>query len=579
MSKWAVIIGCLALAWSALVYYPKWKMPRTEATISWDVSGYYLYLPALFIYGDLKKLEFKKSIDEKYYPSSSPYQSFTHRSGNQVMKYTGGLAILYSPFFLVAHFLAKTMGLTADGYSPVYQFFISAGSLIYAFIGLIGLRWLLLKYCSDTVVGLSIWAMVLGTNYFDYASITGAMSHNYLFTLYVGLLICTYQFYYTNKVKWFYGVCFIMGLMALIRPTELISGILVIGWGINSWDALKNRFRFLLSHLGWLMKGFGIFLICPLIQIVYWKYVSGEWIVYSYQEQGFSWLEGHHILQGLFSYRAGWLVYSPLMVLSLVGIVLMWVFKSSWKWMVTAFVLASLYLTFAWDEWTYGGSLGQRALVQHYPVFILGITTAFKYGWPVKPVKLILIISMVLATYYNLWLTHHAHRGGIYEAGMMNKAYFWHTLLQSENNPESKKILDTNEPPVVLNERTAIVLLDTIYAPDSISCPKGSAIVDLFQGKITAGKFKVDILVSSPRKEWDTWQMAQLVVQFVQGEDVVKTVLIRLHRFLNDGDESRIDLTTTGPAKNYEKVKVYVWNPSQNELCIKGLKIYASSEK
>lgn len=87
------------MIYAAFVYYPKWKLPRTEATISWDVSGYYLYLPAFFIYHDLKNLDFKPGLDEQYYPSSSPYQSYTHTSGHQVMKYTCGLAILYAPFF------------------------------------------------------------------------------------------------------------------------------------------------------------------------------------------------------------------------------------------------------------------------------------------------------------------------------------------------------------------------------------------------------------------------------------------------------------------------------------------------
>lgn len=578
MSKWALFIGCLAMVYGTFVYYPKWKMPRTEATISWDVSGYYLYLPAFFIYGDLKKLDFKKGLDEKYYPSSSPYQSFTHRSGNQVMKYTAGLAMLYSPFFLIAHLLAKTVGLTADGYSPVYQFFISAGSLLYAFLGLIGLRWLLLKYFTDGVVALSLLTLILGTNYFDYASITGAMSHNYLFTLYVGLMMATHQFYKASAVRWFYLSCLIIGLMVLIRPTELISAFILIGWGVNAREELWKRFRFFVDHPGWLVKGFIIFLICPLIQITYWKYVSGEFLVYSYQEQGFSWLEGHHILQGIFSYRAGWLIYSPLMALSLAGIILMWYFKTGWRWMVTAFVLTSLYLTFAWDEWTYGGSLGQRALVQHYPVMILGIATVYQYGWFNKMVKIALIVFLLFGVYYNLWLTHHAHRGGIYEAGMMNKAYFWSTLFKSKNDLLSKKILDTNEPPVMMDLSTAKKLVDTLYSADSILCPKASASVILFQDALPRGKVKIEALVNSPRKEWDIWQMAQLIVQYKKGNEPVKTVLIRLHRFLNDGDESWIDLNTTSPSVEFDKVYVSVWNPSPHELCIKGLKIYAAPE-
>lgn len=576
MSRWALIIGCLALAYSSLVYYPKWKMNRTEATISWDVSGYYLYLPALFIYGDLKKLGFKTAIDEKYYPSSSPYQSFTHSSGNQVMKYTCGLAILYSPFFLIAHGLSKLFHQTADGYAPWYQLLISLGSLVYAFTGLFGLRWFLLKYFSEEVVAVSILMLVFGTNYLDYASITGAMSHNYLFTLYVILLISTYKFYLTYRPHWFYFSCFIMGLMALIRPTELISGILVFGWGVNSLKELRIRIRFYLDHMAWLMNGALVFMICPLIQLAYWKYVSGEWIVYSYQDQGFSWLEGHHILQGLFSYRAGWLVYTPLMILSLVGIVVMWYKQQPWKWMATAFVLFSLYLTFAWDEWTYGGSLGQRALIQHYPVFILGVATCVQLVWQNKPMKVLLIVILAAGAYYNLWLTHQAHRGGIYEAGMMNKAYFWNTLFKSKNSLESKKLLDTDETPVVWDENTAQLILEMNFKPDSIPCPKSSASSVLFEGQLPAGKIKTAVQVQTPKKEWDVWQMAQLIVQFHQGSQPVKTVFIRLHRFLNDGDESWIDLTTTGPNEIYDRVKVSIWNPGQNEVCIKGLKIYVS---
>ena len=60
------------------VDYPKWKLDRTEATISWDVSGYYFYLPAIFIYKDIKKVKFKQAIQDKYHPASSPYQTFTH---------------------------------------------------------------------------------------------------------------------------------------------------------------------------------------------------------------------------------------------------------------------------------------------------------------------------------------------------------------------------------------------------------------------------------------------------------------------------------------------------------------------
>ena len=44
------------------------------------------------------------------------------------------------------------------------------------------------------------------------------MSHNYLFTLYAALLICIDNFYKKEDRKWFYLICFIIGLMVLMWP-------------------------------------------------------------------------------------------------------------------------------------------------------------------------------------------------------------------------------------------------------------------------------------------------------------------------------------------------------------------------
>ncbi|HNR08286.1 MAG TPA: hypothetical protein PKM27_13290 [Saprospiraceae bacterium] len=576
MSKGVLITGCLALAFASMIYYPKWKMGRTEATISWDVSGYYLYLPALFIYQDLRKLEFKAAIDEKYYPSSSPYQSYAHASGNQVMKYTCGLAILYSPFFILAHVVARLTGLSADGYSPIYQFMLSLGSLAYAFLGLWMLRRLLRRYFDEGLTAGSLAILVFATNYFDYASITGAMSHNYLFTLYTALLLLTDQFYRDRKAQWFYLAAGISGLMVLIRPTEGISLLLLMGWGIRSRAGLRERIHFFTGQLRLVIQGALFFLLAPAIQLMYWKYVAGEWLVYSYQDQGFSWFEGHHILQGLFSYRAGWLVYTPVMVLCLTGILAnLWLDKP-WARIYLFFFLASLYLTFAWNEWTYGGSLGQRALVQHYPVLLFGLASSLevarKYPWLNRATWLFIGLCMA----YNLWLTHQAHRGGIYEAGMMNKAYFWQTLFKFKNDPESKKLLDTNEPLIPFDETKAGLLSDTLYTPDSNYCISASASVLLYQDKAPAGKLKVMTRVFTPQKEWDVWQMAQLIVQYYEGDRSVKTVFIRVNRFIGDGEEKWIDLVTKSPDPASDRLRISLWNPGSRPVCLQAMKLYAA---
>ena len=160
-------ICVLLLIATSQFYYPKWQFEHTEATISWEVSGYYFYLPAIFIYQDLKKVEFKEDIHQQYRPASGPYQTFTHKGGNEVMKYSMGLALQYSPFFLIAHALAEPLGYPADGFSRPYQLAISLGSLFMALLGLWLLRRILLRYFSDGVTAVTLLTIAFATNYLN----------------------------------------------------------------------------------------------------------------------------------------------------------------------------------------------------------------------------------------------------------------------------------------------------------------------------------------------------------------------------------------------------------------------------
>jgi hypothetical protein len=171
---------------TSFIYYPKWNQSRTEATISWDVSGYYMYLPALFIYKDIKHCSFKDSILTKYYPTPDFQQAFLHKnSGNYVMKYSSGQAITMLPFFIVAHTYCKlNHSFPADGFSFPYQFCIGFGMLLYAFLGLFVLRKVLLIYYKDDTVALLLLCYVIGTNYLNFSAIDQAMTHNVLFTMY-----------------------------------------------------------------------------------------------------------------------------------------------------------------------------------------------------------------------------------------------------------------------------------------------------------------------------------------------------------------------------------------------------------
>ncbi len=576
----ALWISCLVIILAGFVYYPKYQQSQTEATLSWDVSGYYMYLPALFIYQDLKNCSFRDDIIEKYHPTHDFHQAFEHSSGNYVMKHSCGQALQYLPFFGIAHFWASnSTKYEADGFSFPYQFLISIGSLLVALLGLFFLRRLLLLYFEDWIVALTLLCIVLGTNYLDYSAINGAMTHNNLFTIYTLIIYTTFFFY--KKPTYAKGMIIggLIGLAALTRPIEIISCIIPIAWGVNLFSKaqIEKRFSFIMSILP---KAFLAIISClaiGFIQLLYWKYVTDEWIVYSYQSFGFSWLHPH-IFNGLFSYKSGWLVYTPLMIFGLIGFIPLYKYHRSIWGASIVFIIIFIYIVFAWDIWWYGGSLGQRTMVQAYPVlafplasFILWIRAS--NIWYKVTVSTLLLIFI----YSNLWFTHQAHRGGLLHAGQMTNAYFWKVLGKYEKQQNDLKLLDTNEE--FTGERTSISkLLSSGFEEETFSAncklPPIQGVSSLCLNETVqysptyyipisskgAGWVRASADFKCDKKEGNIWRMTHFIIRFYDQDEIIKERWIRVQRLLTEGQTSNIFIDAKYPEESFSKVGILFWN-------------------
>ena len=576
LSLYAWLFSAAFLLAVNLFYYPKWKIPGAEAAISWDVSGYYFYLPAIFIYKDLKKVGFREEIHRKYQPAGSPYQAFQHEDGNYVMKYSAGMAVQYLPFFLTAHALARLLGYPADGFSRPYQVAISVGSVLIAILGLWFMRKVLLRYFKDGAAAATLLILVLATNYLDYTAINGPMTHNYLFTLYALLIWLTIKFYEHPAYSKALGIGLILGLAALTRPTEIISALIPILWGVGSVAQARERMAFFVRHWPKLALAAAATIAVGSIQLIYWKYVSGDWIVYSYQEQGFSWLKPH-IRNGLFSYRAGWLIYTPVMGFALLGFITL---ARQYRQLFPAtflFTLLFIYIAFAWDIWWYGGSLGQRSMVQAYAVLALPlasfITWAGRRAWTAYSFAALCLFF----AYANLWWTHQAHLGGLFASEQMNRPYFQRIFLRNHVPDEVQKLLDTDE--LFEGERKNVKLLkeenfesDTATFYCSLPPIEGGHSICLDAERQYSPPVEVSLSPADGEwvraeaafrceyKEWNIWQMTQFIVRFVNGEQVVKERSIRVYRFLDSGETKRLYIDSEFPEAPFDKVVVFCWN-------------------
>lgn len=565
-SKFALAVCCSFILLTGLFYYPKWEQAHTEATISWDVSGYYFYLPAAFIYRDVKHLRFADSIIDKYKPTPDFHQAYRHSSGNYIIKYTMGQAIILVPFFAAGHIYALISGYPTDGFSFPYQCMTGLGALLYAITGLTILRKALLMLFTDRAVALTILVIVLATNYLNYSAIDGAMPHNTLFALYSILLYLVIRFYRKPSARTAIAIGICTGLLTIIRPTEIISAFIPLLWGISSERKTgflrKNARRVLISILCMILV-----LFC---QLLYWKLVAGEWIVYSYRNEGFNWLHPQ-LISGMISYKGGWLTYTPVMILVFPGFIFLYQKYRSIGPVILLFFLLFVYICFSWKEWWYGAGAGQRAIIQCYPVLALPLTSFFERVRFTKIAGPILGIFILFAIAYNVWLTHQAHRGGLFRGGEMNRAYFWAIFGRLHVPRETVSLLDNSERyrgdtshalyQIVLPVREQTLLQDEWTPEITFSVPA--------QSEWIQAKF----LVSTPQKEWEAWKMPQAIVKFYKGEKPIKTNFVRISRLLNDGETREVIVDGHLP-REYDRVVAYLWNPaSQKTVTLHGITI------
>lgn len=340
--------------------------------INHDVISYYAYLPAAIIFHDFS-FQFIKDLppdfEGRIWYSTAP-------NGKPVLRMTMGLAILWLPFFLFAHGLAPFLGESALGYSSPYSLSIFIAAIFYLLIGLIFLRKILLKYFTDWITAITLAVIVLATNLMYYVISEPGMSHIYSFSL------ITVFFYST--LKWIGKPTLILsivlgmmaGLIVLIRPVNGLVLVLPALIGVNSFSGFKNRvvqnWKFIV------VAAFSAFLMA-LPQIIYWKIQTGHFLFNSYMESGRFYFLHPEIPNGLFGFRKGWLIYTPVMIFAIAGFFVIKRYAKGLGNAILVFLVLFIYFIFSWWCWWYAGSFGSRPMVETYGILALPLAASLTF--------------------------------------------------------------------------------------------------------------------------------------------------------------------------------------------------------
>jgi hypothetical protein len=358
-----------------------------------DKAGYYVYLPATFIY-HFDATAFPENVDSL---TGNGFQLDT-LNNKVATKYFYGVSLMELPFFLMAHWLAPPLGVEANGFSLIYNQAIDLAAIFYLLLAFLLLFKILRQYFSHKTAFLTLFFLFAGTNLYYYGIQETGMSHVYSFFLFSAWI---YQLTFWEKLSKrpvLYG--FTAGLLAalivVVRPLNLLFLLLSFFYKRDFSRRLQAQlqWRFLLPFLLML-----VLLAAP--QLAYWNYLSGSFFTNPYPGESFTSWANPQIISFLFAPNNGLLLYNPLVLFLFSGLVFMVMHKKENARLISITILLLIYLSASWWSWHFGCGFAARNFVEYYA--LLAFPLAYLIQQPKqKTMRFLFYFLLVIFSAYNL---------------------------------------------------------------------------------------------------------------------------------------------------------------------------------
>ena len=342
-----------------------------------DTVAYYAWLRSAVIDGDLN---FQNEFDHYGYGTERGLTP----TGHVVNEWAIGSAVLWAPFFLIVHafsLIARSFGLpvAVDGYGVQYEWAIGIASAMYGLAAILLTYRLGHKLFSGPISGLATAAAWLASPLVFYMYSHPAMSHANDAFAYALFLFTWYQTRNSTTWKGAAARGATAGLCALVRQVNAYLVFFVLAEYVIDGIAPWRRTRQAASVLP-AVKQIGVFAaawwLVYLPQLVGWRIVFGNWIELNPYVagvgQGFNWLQPH-LLEVLFSTNRGLFLWSPLLLLAVLGWWPLWKRERRLTLLIVVNFAIQLYLIASWFAWSGAAAFGQRFFTNMLPAFALGL--------------------------------------------------------------------------------------------------------------------------------------------------------------------------------------------------------------
>lgn len=549
--------------------------------IKWDGYGYYVHLPAVFIYKQAGTFDFVSEHMSDYAISDKQYQIRELENGKKYSVYNIGLSVLWLPFFFLGHLIAIVKSYPSDGMSAPYQWSVILASIFYVALGFFFLRKFLCRYLSDGLTFLSLLVVAFGTNFFYYATDGIELTHIYLFGLQAIFIYCVDNYFREKTKVHFYCSALILGLMTLVRSSEILLIIIPALWGFSFKDWMQNivsySWKRLLVSFKFLLVALAIFSL----QLFYYRWTTGLWYIDGYEDHYFDFLNPH-LYECFIGYRRGWLIYTPVMVLGLAGIGLLIKRVKDWFWPILIFISTYCYVIFSWEIWWYGSTFGCRPIVQAYALLALPLGITFSFFWQrSKWLKYLLILLCGFFIFLNLFQTWQFHKR-IIPQDLVNKAYYWKVFLKTERDKHDNVFIDIPESiPASASKVKGFFQLDSSVV--SVGKQRqdyreyitilDTTIAEVHKSELSNNWLRFNMDLTYAGDAFTKWSCPKLVMQVTRKNETLKYTALRIPHVIRQ-DIDKVSFDIQAPELNIEdKLKIYLWNTTKDEVSIDGLDI------
>jgi hypothetical protein len=360
-------------------------LPLVNPLVHGDGVGYYAYLRAPFIQHNLR-------FEEDWRHANLAFVESRVDSGNQLRAdqyastgyignlFTVGPAILWTPFFLLAHvtvLVADRFGghIPADGFSLPYRVLVAFGSAFYGYCGLL-LSYLLARKFLD-----SSWALLATLGVWAGSSLPVYMYFNPFWAHAHSAFVVALFLWYWDRTRpnRTLGQWLLLGLISgLLVDVYFVNGVFLLIPFVESVLDYVKQFRLkdaaaVLHQLGanlLYLAAFGIVLLPTLItrKIIFGgMFRFGAYTVLPWDWRAPFWRSV------LFSSDHGMLSWTPLLGFALLGLFLPFPGGKRIKAYLALAVVAFYYVISSYPYWDGLAAFGNRFFISLTPVFVFGL--------------------------------------------------------------------------------------------------------------------------------------------------------------------------------------------------------------